>query len=78
MEAFVATDQFVAKAEARHESKFLETKDGAERALEENSFDFGKGDDLFGKAGVGGGTPFESPTCFAFYTWYCFDCAEEV
>jgi hypothetical protein len=29
MEAFVATDQFVSKAKARHESTFLEPEDGA-------------------------------------------------
>ncbi len=78
MEAFVATDQFVSKAKARHESTFLEPEDGAEGAREENIFDCGKGNDPFGKAGVGGGTPFESPTCFAFYAWYCFDGVEEV
>ena len=73
MKAFVATDQFVAKAKARHEYMFLEPEDGAERAQEENTFDRSKGDDPFGKPGVGGGAPFESPTCFAFYAWYCFD-----
>ena len=78
MEAFVATDQFVAKAKARHESTFLEPEDGTERAQEENTFNSGKGNDLFGEAGVGGGAPFESPTCFAFHAWYCFDGAEEV
>ena len=78
MEAFVATDQFVAKAEARHESTFLEPKDGTERAQEENSFDCGKGDDPFSKAGVGGGAPFKSPTCFALNAWYCFDGAKKV
>ncbi len=78
MEAFVATDQFVAKAEARHESTFLEPEDGTEGAQEESTFDCGKGDDPFGKSGVGRGTPFECPTCFVFYAWYCFDGVKEV
>ena len=73
MEAFVATDQLVAETKARHESTFLEPKDGAEGAREEDAFDCGKGNDLFRKAGVGRGAPFESPTCFAFHAWYCFD-----
>ena len=66
METFVATDQFIAEANARHESTFLEPENGAERAQEEFTFVRGKGDDPFGKAGVGGGAPFESPTNFVF------------
>ncbi len=78
MEAFVAANQLVAETKARHESTFLEPKDGAEGAQEEDAFDCGKGDDSFGKDGVGRGAPFESPTRFAFHAWYCFNGAEEV
>ena len=74
MEAFVAANQFVAEAEARHESAFLEPENGTERAQEENAFDCSKSDDPFGKVGIGGGAPFESPVGFAFYAWHCFDC----
>ena len=74
MEAFITTDQFIAKAEARHESSLFEPKYGAERAREENTFDGGKCDHAFSKTDVGGIAPIESPAGFALYTWYCFDC----
>jgi hypothetical protein len=32
VEAFITTDQFIAKAEARHKSSLFEPKYGAERA----------------------------------------------
>ena len=75
MEAFVTANQFFSKAEARHESAFLEPENGTERAREENTFDHSKSNDPFGKAGLGGGAPFESPVGFVFYAWYCFNCA---
>ena len=66
MEAFFAANQFVAEAEARHESAFFEPENGTERAREEDTFDCSKGNDPFGKAGVGGEASFEGPTCLAF------------
>jgi hypothetical protein len=77
VEAFVLTDQFIAKAEARHESSLFKPEYGAKRAREENTFAFDSGEcnHSFGKAGIGGVAPFESPVGFALYAWYCFDCA---
>ncbi len=33
---------------------------------------------MFGKTGVGGVAPFESPVGFALNTWYCLDGMEQV
>ena len=74
VEAFIMTDQFIAKAEARQKSSLFEPKYGAKRAREENTFDSGKCNHAFGKTDIGGVAPFESPVGFALYTWYCFDC----
>ncbi len=38
VEAFVSTDQFIAKAEARHESSLFKPEYGAKIAREENTF----------------------------------------
>ena len=73
VEPFDATDEFVAKTEARHESVLFEPEYGAERAQVENAFDSGKCNHTFGKTGVGGVAPFESPVGFALDAWYCFD-----
>ncbi len=60
------TDEFVAKAEARHEeSALFEPEYGAERAQEENAFDSCKCNHSFGETVVGGVAPFESPVGFA-------------
>ncbi len=73
MESFITADQFIAEAEARHESVLFEPEYGAERAREENAFDSGKCNYTFGKTGIGGVAPFESPVGFALDAWYCFD-----
>jgi hypothetical protein len=49
VEPFDATDEFVAKTEARHESVLLEPEYGTERAQEENAFDSSICNHLFGK-----------------------------
>jgi hypothetical protein len=74
VEAFITTDQFIAKAEARQKSSLFEPKYGAERALEENTFDSSKCNHAFSKTGIGGVAPFKSPVGIALYTWYRFDC----
>ena len=58
VEAFVTTDQFIAKAEARQESLLFKSEYGAKRAREENTFNSGKCNHAFGKAGIGGVAPF--------------------
>jgi hypothetical protein len=73
VESFVTADQFVAEAEARHESALFEPEYGAERAREENAFDSGKCNHTFSKTGIGGVAPFESPVGFALDKSYCFD-----
>ncbi len=54
--------------------RFLMSEYGAKRAQEENTFDSGECNHAFGKAGIGGVAPFESPVGFTLYAWYCFDC----
>jgi len=78
VESFITADQFVAEAEARHESALFEPEYGAERAREENAFDSGKCNHTFGETGIGGVAPFESPVGFALDAWYCFDGMVEV
>ena len=65
VEPFIATDEFVAKTEARHESALFEPEYGAEGAREENAFDSSKCNHSFGETVVGGVAPFESPDGFA-------------
>ncbi len=74
MQSLITTDQFIAKAEARHESSLFKPEYGAKRAREKNTFDSGKCNHAFRKTGIGGVAPFESPVGFALYAWYCFDC----
>ena len=73
VESFVTADQFVAEAEARHESALFESEYGTERAQEENAFNGGKCNHKFGETGIDGVAPFESPVGFALDAWYCFD-----
>ncbi len=54
MESFITADQFIAEAEARHESALFEPEYGAERAREKNALDSGKCNHTFGKTGIGG------------------------
>jgi hypothetical protein len=49
VESFVVADQFVAEAEARHESMLIEPEYSAERAQEENALKCGKCNHTFGK-----------------------------
>ena len=72
LEPFITTDELVAEAETRHESVLFEPGYGAERAREENVFDSGKCKHAFGKTGIDGVAPLESPVGFALDTWYCF------
>jgi len=67
VEAFILTDQFIAKAETRHESSLFKPEYGAKRAREENTFDSGECNHAFIKAGIGGVAPFESPVGFVLY-----------
>jgi hypothetical protein len=76
VESFVTADQFVATAEARHESMLFEPEYGAERAQEENAFDSGKCNHRFGETSVGGVAPFETLVGFALEAWYCFSSVE--
>jgi hypothetical protein len=78
MEPFVATDEFIAKSEARQESALLEPECGAERAREQNVFNSGEYNHSFGKTIVGGVAPFESLVGFALNAWHCFDGVEQV
>ncbi len=78
VEYFVVTGEFVAEAEARHESSFLEPEYGTERAQEEDAFNSSECNYLFGKTGVGGVAPFESPVGFALNAPHCFDGMEQV
>jgi hypothetical protein len=78
VQPFITTDEFIDKTEARHESVLLEPKYGAERAQEENAFNRGKCNHLFGKTGIGGVAPLESPVDFALNAWYCFNGMEQV
>jgi hypothetical protein len=61
VESFITADQLVVEAEARHESTLFEPEYGTERAQEENAFNSGKCNHTFGKTGIGGVAPFESP-----------------
>ena len=62
VEPFIMANEFVAEAEAGHESALFEPEFGTERSQEENAFNSGKCDYPFGKAGVGGITPYKSPS----------------
>jgi hypothetical protein len=57
---------------------FLEPEYGAERAREEDAFDSGECNHSFGKTGIGGVVPFESPVGFALNARHCFDGVEQV
>jgi hypothetical protein len=76
--SFVATDEFVAETEVRNESTYLKPEYGTERAQEEDDFGSGESNHLFGKTGVCGVAPFESPVGFALNAWNCFDGVEQV
>ena len=76
VESFITADQLVAEAEARHEPMLFEPEYGTERAREEGAFDSGNCNHTFGKTGIGGVAPFESPVGFALDAWYCFDGVE--
>ena len=78
MEPFVAADEFVSEAEARHKSTFFEPEYGTERSQEEYAFDHSKSNDQFGKTGVGGITPCKGPSSFAVEAWDCLGEAEDV
>ena len=78
MEPFVATDDFVIEAEARHESAFFEPEYGTKRSQEEDAFNHSKCDDQFGKTGVGGITPCKGPGSFAVDTWDCLSGAKDM
>ena len=79
VEPFIMANEFVAEAEARHESALFEPEFGTERSQEENAFfNSGKCNDPFGKAGIGRITPFKSPIGLAVSAWNCFDGAEKV
>ena len=71
VQPFVSTDEFVAEAETRHEPSLFQPEYSTKRAREEDAFDSSKGDYAFGKTGIGGVTPFESPACFTLNAWYC-------
>jgi hypothetical protein len=49
VESFVVTDEFVAEAEGRHESSFLELEYGTDRAQEEDAFNGSECNYSFGK-----------------------------
>ena len=77
-EPLITTDEFIAKAESRHESALLKPEYGAERTQEEDAFISGKCNHMFGETGIGGVAPFEGPVGFALDTWYCFNGVKQV
>jgi hypothetical protein len=61
VQPFVLANQFIAEAEAWHQTTFLEPEDGAKRPQKEDAFYDGECNFAFGKAGSGSVTPLESP-----------------
>jgi len=78
VEPFITANEFVAEAEAGHESALIEPEYHTERSQEENAFDSGKCNNLFGEACIGRITPFKSPFGLVLNTWYCYNGTKEV
>jgi len=64
VQALITTDQFVAKAQARHQSSLFQPEYGGKAPAEKDAFHSGKRDDPDAEIGVLVVDPIEGPFCF--------------
>jgi hypothetical protein len=76
--AFVTGDELVGKSKTRHETAFLEPKDGRERTREEDSLDGCESDQPFTECRAAVRDPFEGPVGFSLDAGDVLDGVEEV
>jgi hypothetical protein len=73
VESFISTDEFIGKAEARHEAGLLDPIDGTEGGGEEDAFDNGKRDDTFSESGTFRIAPAPRSVCLLMNCWQGVD-----
>ena len=77
VEGFISTDEFICEAQSRQDTSLFEPEYGAEGSREKDTFDNGKGDEVFSKGGMLRVAPHFGPLSFGTHCRHSLDCIKQ-